>query len=84
MKTLTIDWVKQNGVLIFEAVTGSKASGLDTAQSDTDIRGVFVLPKDMYYSLEYTAQVSNETNDVVYYELKKIHGFAVEEQSQYS
>ncbi|HEX5153869.1 MAG TPA: nucleotidyltransferase domain-containing protein [Parafilimonas sp.] len=71
MKALTIDWVKQNGLLLFEAITGSKAYGLDTAQSDTDIRGVFVLPKDMYYSLEYTAQVSNETNDVVYYELKR-------------
>jgi hypothetical protein len=71
MKPLTIDWVKQNGLLVFEAITGSKAYGLDTAQSDTDIRGVFILPKDMYYSLEYTAQVSNETNDIVYYELKR-------------
>jgi len=71
MKPLTINWVKQNRLLVFEAITGSKAYGLDTAQSDTDIRGVFILPKDMYYSLEYTAQVSNETNDIVYYELKR-------------
>lgn len=71
MQTLTIDWIKNNGLLVFEAITGSKAYGLDTAQSDTDIRGVFVLPKDMYYSLEYTAQVNNDTNDIVYYELKK-------------
>jgi len=71
MNTLSIDWVKQNRLLVFEAITGSKAYGLDTAQSDTDIRGIFILPKDMYYSLEYTAQVSNETNDIVYYELKR-------------
>lgn len=71
MQTLTIDWVKEKGLLVFETITGSKAYGLDTAQSDTDIRGIFVLPKDMYYSLEYTAQVNNETNDIVYYELKK-------------
>ena len=47
MKPLTINWVKQNRLLVFEAITGSKAYGLDTAQSDADIRGVFILPKDM-------------------------------------
>lgn len=71
MQTLTIAWVKENGLLLFEAIAGSKAYGLDTAQSDTDIKGVFVLPKDMYYSLDYTAHVSNDTNDIVYYELKR-------------
>lgn len=71
MKTATIDWVKENGLLIFEAVVGSKAYGLDTATSDTDIRGIFVLPKELYYSLDYISQVNNNTNDIVYYELRK-------------
>ena len=44
---------------------------MDTAKSDTDIRGVFVLPKDSFYSLEYVPQVANETNDIVYYELRR-------------
>jgi predicted nucleotidyltransferase len=30
-----------------------------------------VLPKNRFYGLEYTAQVNNETNDIVYYELKR-------------
>lgn len=68
---LTIDDIKNNEWLIFEAVSGSKAYGLDTANSDTDIKGVFVLPKDIFYGLDYTAQVNNETNDMVYYELKR-------------
>lgn len=68
---LTIDDIKNNGWLILEAVSGSKAYGLDTASSDTDIKGVFMLPKDLFYGLEYTAQVNNETNDIVYYELKR-------------
>jgi len=68
---LTIEQVKNNGWLIFEVITGSKAYGLDTAKSDTDIRGVFVLPKEQFYSMEYTAQVSNDSNDIVYYELKR-------------
>ena len=68
---LTIEEVKKNGWLIFETIAGSRAYGLDTPASDTDIKGVFVLPKELFYSLEYTAQVSNETNDIVYYELRK-------------
>lgn len=68
---LTIEQIKNNGWLIFEAITGSKAYGLATERSDTDIRGVFVLPKELFYSLEYTSQVSSETNDIVYYELRR-------------
>jgi uncharacterized protein len=71
MQMLTIEQVKNNGWLIFETIVGSKAYGLDTATSDTDIRGVFVLPKDMFYSLDYVPQVANETNDIVYYELRR-------------
>lgn len=71
MKTLTVDEVKAAGWLIFEAVTGSKAYGLDTPASDTDIRGVYVVPKEIFYSLEYPEQVSNDSNDIVYYELRR-------------
>lgn len=71
MQKLTIEWIKNNGLLVFEVITGSKSYGLDTPTSDIDIKGVFVLPKNMFYGLEYTAQVNNETNDIVYYELKR-------------
>lgn len=71
MRTLTINWLKNKDLLVFETITGSKAYGLDTPASDTDIRGVFVLPKSSFYSLDYTKQVSNESNDIVYYELKR-------------
>lgn len=71
MQKLTIEWIKDNGLLVFEVITGSRAYGLDSEKSDTDIRGVFVLPKNMFYGLEYTEQVNNETNDIVYYELKR-------------
>lgn len=71
MHKLTIDTIREKGWLIFEAITGSKAYGLDTPASDTDIRGVYVVPKPVFYSLEYPEQVSNETNDIVYYELRR-------------
>lgn len=56
---------------LLRCISGSKAYGLDTPQSDTDIKGVFYLDKDDYYSLYYTEQVANSTNDIVYYELKR-------------
>jgi hypothetical protein len=50
-------------------ISGSKAYGLATQDSDTDIKGVFILPQKNYYGLNYTAQVSDESNDIVFYEL---------------
>jgi len=66
---MTIEELKDKGLIILECISGSKAYGLDTPSSDTDIKGVFLLPKKDFYGLEYTAQVSNPTNDIVYYEL---------------
>ncbi|MEM7184145.1 MAG: nucleotidyltransferase domain-containing protein [Spirochaetota bacterium] len=67
---LSIEEIKSQGMLLFECVSGSKAYGLDTATSDTDYKGVFVLPRSQFYGLEYTAQVSGDNNNKVYYELK--------------
>lgn len=66
---MTIQDIKDKGLLLFECVSGSKAYGLDTPQSDTDLKGVFYLPKAQFYGLEYIPQIGNETNDEVYYEL---------------
>jgi len=68
---MTIADIKENELLLFECISGSRAYGLDTPESDTDIKGVFILPKDQFYSMEYVGQVNNETNDEVYYELGK-------------
>lgn len=71
MKNLTIDDLKAQNLILLECISGSRAYGLDTPTSDTDIKGVFYLPKQRFYSLQsdYIPQVSNETNDIVYYEL---------------
>jgi predicted nucleotidyltransferase len=63
--------VKANGWLIFETIAGSRAYGLASENSDTDIRGVFILPLDYLLGMEYIPQISNETNDIVYFELKR-------------
>lgn len=68
---MTLEEVKKNNLLLLDCVNGSRAYGLHTPQSDTDMKGVFLLPKKVYYGLEYTEQVNNDTNDEVYYELKR-------------
>lgn len=68
---MTIEHLHKNKLLLLDCISGSRAYGLHTSQSDTDLKGVFILPKRMYYGLEYTEQVNNETNDEVYYELKR-------------
>ena len=66
---MDIEYLRNNNLIILECISGSKAYGLDTPSSDTDIKGVFLLPREDYYGLTYTPQVSNETNDIVFYEL---------------
>ncbi|RKE77242.1 DNA polymerase beta superfamily protein [Chryseobacterium sp. AG363] len=66
---MTIQDLKNKNLLLFEAISGSRAFGLATENSDTDIRGVYYLPKEDFFGLNYIPQVSNETNDLTYYEI---------------
>lgn len=66
---MTIDELRNSGCILLECISGSKAYNLDTASSDTDIKGVFYLPKYQYFGLEYVPQISNDSNDIVFYEL---------------
>ncbi len=71
---MNLDELKTSGCIIFECIGGSKAYGLATEGSDTDIRGVFVLPQDQFYSFDYQDQIGDERGNTVYYELKKFLG----------
>jgi hypothetical protein len=68
---MTIKDLKDQQLILLECISGSRAYGLHTPQSDTDLKGVFLLPKNVFYGLEQTEQVNNESNDEVYYELKR-------------
>ncbi|MEZ5041484.1 MAG: nucleotidyltransferase domain-containing protein [Saprospiraceae bacterium] len=68
---MTINSFTNNQHLLLKCISGSKAYGLSHKDSDTDIRGVFVLPKPLFFGLTELEQVQDETNDEVYYELKK-------------
>ncbi|MFD2783922.1 DNA polymerase beta superfamily protein [Hymenobacter rubripertinctus] len=68
---MTIDDLRRRGLLLFEALSGSRAYGTDLPHSDVDLKGVFILPETEFYGLDYLPQVANETNDEVYYELRR-------------
>lgn len=59
-----------NPAVIFRGIVGSHAYGTANAQSDTDMRGVFVVPSYEYVRLAPPPkQVSDERNDRTYYSL---------------
>jgi len=66
---MDIQALKAQNLVLLECVGGSHAYGLAVPESDEDIRGIFIMPRDGFYGFDYVPQVANETNDIVYYEL---------------
>jgi len=58
--------------VIYRCIVGSKAYGLDNAQSDTDRRGIYLPPANLHWSLYgIPEQLENKQNDECYWELQK-------------
>lgn len=66
---MTIHTLKSQNLILFEVISGSKSFGLNTPSSDTDIKGVYYLPKEKFFGLDYIPQIANETNAEVYCEI---------------
>lgn len=58
---------------IYQYIRGSKAHGISTPQSDTDMGGVFVCPNEQLLGLgmNYKDEMADKKHDVVYWELNK-------------
>ncbi len=69
---MNIQNLKSQNLILLQAISGSRAFGLATENSDTDIRGAYYLPKEDFFGLNYIPQVSNETNDITYYEIGRL------------
>jgi uncharacterized protein len=63
--------LNQPNLYLLKGISGSRAYGTNVQASDTDIRGVFMLPQKDLYGLSYTEQVADERNDIIYYEVKR-------------
>ncbi len=58
--------------VICRCVIGSRAYGLETAESDTDWRGIYLPPAELHWSLYgVPEQLENDENQEAYWELKK-------------
>ena len=68
---MTIADLRRHNLILFEAISGSRAYGTNLPHSDTDLKGVFILPEDQFFGLDYIPQIANETNDEVFYELRR-------------
>lgn len=66
---MKLDYLNNKNLILFQSISGSRSFGLVTENSDTDIRGVYYLPKEDFFGLNYIPQISNETNDITYYEI---------------
>ena len=76
-----IPWVKTSGRLMYEVIAGSRMYGTDTPDSDTDTRGLYVLPSDdliCISKLSPAMEIANDSQDIKYFELKKFIDLAME------
>lgn len=70
-----IDNIKEKGLLAYEYVRGSSLydTALPDGKSDIDLGGIYLAPKEVLFGLSenYQSQISDEKNDITYYELGK-------------
>lgn len=58
--------------MIYRCVVGSRAYGLDTDESDTDYRGIYLPPADLHWSLYgVPEQIDREETQEQYWELQR-------------
>lgn len=60
---------QQKELILLDCISGSMAYNLNIKGSDIDKKGVFIMPKNQLYGFEQQQQISNSSNDEVYYEI---------------
>ncbi|MFT6620681.1 MAG: putative nucleotidyltransferase [Limisphaerales bacterium] len=59
-------------LVVYECVVGSRAYGLEHAESDTDKRGIYVAPARLVWSLfGYPEQIEDNAAETCYWEMRK-------------
>lgn len=67
-----IDESELYGFVIYRVIVGSRAYGLDHAESDTDRRGIYLPPADLHWSMfGVPEQIENKDTEECYWELQK-------------
>lgn len=68
---MDIKFLNNKQLILYHCISGSRAYGLATENSDIDQRGVFLLPPALFYSLNVVEQINDDKNDIVFFEIKK-------------
>jgi hypothetical protein len=66
---MTIADARSPQCLLLEVISGSRAYGLASPESDTDVKGVFVQPANSFLGLDRLSQLNDETNNETFYEV---------------
>jgi uncharacterized protein len=67
---MTYDQLKQQKeFILLDCISGSTAYNLAVKGSDVDKKGIFIMPQNHLYGFERQDQISNSTNDEVYFEI---------------
>jgi uncharacterized protein len=66
---MRLDDARSSAHCLLDAISGSHAYGLNTETSDEDHRGVFVQPQRSFYGLNRIEQLSDEKQDITFFEL---------------
>jgi len=69
---MDIKFLRDNNLIVYEYIRGSKLHGIATQNSDTDIGGVYVAPENIIFGFDsdYEKTVADDKSDVVFYELR--------------
>jgi predicted nucleotidyltransferase len=57
-----LKYIKENNLILLEAISGSIAYGLNLPTSDTDIRGIYICEQEDLFSDNYPSQLTS-SND---------------------
>ena len=72
MRNTFLELENDNPALLFKCIAGSRAYGTNNENSDTDMRGIFAKKSLEYLSIsEAIDYCANDTNDIVYFSLKR-------------
>ena len=70
MKQITLEFLVENGLILFETIVGSQAYGTQTPTSDIDKKFVYILPMDSILGTGYVEQI-NVNKDYVGWEIRR-------------
>jgi hypothetical protein len=68
---MSIEQLRNSGMIIFEGIVGSQSYGIATPESDVDKKGVFIQDQDSILGFGYIEQVNDTKNDQTFYEIRR-------------